>query len=154
MIPRVVIFYRFDCICNITIYVDDTTRYSKCDRHLICGNKFNWLLNLNLIYETLWSDAGSDLLISMLEKLSWFHLTGLITLVLLTWKWIGLVLRKNNLLRFWRWLSLLIWIRALTLYLLLKLSSRKLEPWFVLWSLRFFFLRLLCISMNLPYGHA
>ena len=24
-------------------------------RHLICGNNLNWLLNLNLIYEILWS---------------------------------------------------------------------------------------------------
>ena len=35
-------------------------------RHLICGNNQNWPLNLNLIYETLWTGAGSGLLISML----------------------------------------------------------------------------------------
>ena len=52
-------------------------------RHLICGNNLNWLLNLNLIYETLWTGVGSGLLISMLGKFSWFHLTGLITMVLL-----------------------------------------------------------------------
>ena len=52
-------------------------------RHLICGNNLNWLLNLNLIYETLWTGVRRDLLISMLEKLSWFLLTGLITMVLL-----------------------------------------------------------------------
>ena len=52
-------------------------------RHLICGNNLNWLLNLNLIYKILLTQAGSDLLISMLEKLNWFCLTGLITLVLL-----------------------------------------------------------------------
>ena len=34
--------------------------------------------------------------------------------------------------------------QVLTLFLLLNLSSRKLEPWFVLWS--FFLLRLICIS--------
>ena len=34
-------------------------------RHLICGNNENWLLNLNLIYETLWTGGGSGLLISM-----------------------------------------------------------------------------------------
>ena len=38
-------------------------------RHLIYGNNLIWLLNLNLIYETLWDGAGSGLLISMLEKL-------------------------------------------------------------------------------------
>ena len=50
---------------------------------LICGNNLNWLLNLNLIYETRWTGARSGLLISMLGKLSWFCLTGLITMVLL-----------------------------------------------------------------------
>ena len=63
----------------------------------------------------------------------------------------GLFLRKKHLLRCWGWLSLLNWIGALTLSLLLKLPLRKLEPWFVLWS--FFLLRLICISINLPYGH-
>ena len=52
-------------------------------RHLICGNNLNWLLNLNLIYETLWTGVRSGLLISMLGKLRWFCLTGLITMVLL-----------------------------------------------------------------------
>ena len=50
--------------------------------HLICGNNLNWLLNLNLIYETRWTGV-SGLLISMLGKRSWFHLTGLITMALL-----------------------------------------------------------------------
>ena len=51
--------------------------------HRIYGNNLNWLLNLNLIYKTLWTEARSCLLISMLGKLNWFRLTGLITLVLL-----------------------------------------------------------------------
>ena len=51
--------------------------------HLICGNNLNWLLNLNLIYETLWTGVRSGLLISMLGKLSWFRLTSLMTIVLL-----------------------------------------------------------------------
>ena len=50
---------------------------------LICVNNLNWLLNLNLIYKTLWTGVKSGLLISMLGKLSWFHLTRLITMVLL-----------------------------------------------------------------------
>ena len=52
-------------------------------RHLICGSNLNWLLNLNLIYEALWTGVRSGLLISMLVKLSWFCLTGLITMGLL-----------------------------------------------------------------------
>ena len=51
-------------------------------KHLICVNNLNWLLNLNLIYETLWIGERSGLLISTLEKLNWFCFTGLITLVL------------------------------------------------------------------------
>ena len=51
--------------------------------HLICGNNYNWLLNSNLIYKTLQSGVRSGLLVSMLEKLNLFCLTGLITLVLL-----------------------------------------------------------------------
>ena len=50
-------------------------------RHVICGNNLNWHLNLNLIYEALWTEARSGLLISMLGKLNWFRLTGLITLL-------------------------------------------------------------------------
>ena len=42
-----------DVNCDIDIYADDTTLYCKCDwEHLICGNNLNWVLNLNLIYET------------------------------------------------------------------------------------------------------
>ena len=70
-------------------------------RHLICDNKQNWLLNLNLICETLWTGARSGMLISMLEKLNWFCWTGLITQVLLMCKSMGLFWRKNHLLRCW-----------------------------------------------------
>ena len=120
-------------------------------RHQIMCN-LNWILpNLNLIYETSWNGVKSGILISILGKLSWFGLTGPITVVLLMWKWMGLVLRKNHLLRYWGWLSLLNWIGALTLSLLLKLPPRKMELfYFVLW--RFFLLKLLCISINLPYS--
>ena len=95
--------------------------------HLICGNNLNWLLNLNLICETLWTPVRSGLLISMLGKLSWFRLTALITVVLLMWKWMGQFLRKNHLLRCWGWPFLLNWIGVLTLSLLLQLPPRKLE---------------------------
>ena len=68
-----------------------------------------------------------------------FRLTGQITLVQLIGKWMCLFLRKNDLSRCRGCLSLLNWIVALALYLLLKLP-----PLFVLWS--FFLLRLLCKS--------
>ena len=112
---------------------------------------YNWLLNLNLTYETLWTGAGSGLLISMLENLtSLFDQSknsGAVNV-----KMDGSVLEKKHLLRCWGWLSLLNWIVALTWSLLLKLPPKKLEPWFIVWS--FFLLKLLCISINLPYAHA
>ena len=108
-----------------------------------------WFLNLDLICETLCIEAVSGLLISMLGKLNWFCLTGLMTNDVIYVKTNGSLLRKNHLLRCWGCLSLLNWIGAPTLPLSLKLLPRKLEPWLVVWS--FFLLRLLCISVNLPY---
>ena len=54
-----------------------------------------------------------------------FCLTGLTTLVLLIKKWLGLLLRKNHLLRCLNGLSRLNWIGALLLPVLLKLPPRK-----------------------------
>ena len=68
-----------DVICNIAIYADDTSLYSKSD----LWKQLELASELELIYETLWTGAGSDLLISVLEKLNWFCLNDLITLVLL-----------------------------------------------------------------------
>ena len=142
-----------DVIWDIAIYADDTTLYSNCDRHLICGVGFNWLLNWNL-----WDTGVGH------EVACWFQclkhstvfcfsfLTGLITLMLLTWEWIGLFVRKNHPLRCQGWFFLLNWIEAVTLSLLLELPPRKLKLWFVLWS--FFLLKLFCISRNLPYANA
>ena len=114
-----------DVICNIAIYADVLLSILSVMRHLICGNNLNWLLNLNLIYETLWTGIRSCLLILMLGKLSWFCLTCIITMVLLLmWKWMGLL---NHLLRCWGWPYLLNWIGVLTLSQLLKLPPRKLE---------------------------
>ena len=73
--------------------------------HLICGDSQNWLLNLNLIYKTLWTRPGKDLLILMQEILNWFHLTSLITHVLLMLEWLVLFLRKNHLFKCWGWFS-------------------------------------------------
>ena len=64
----------------------------------------------------------------MLDKNKMFPLTGLITLLLLVWKWIGLFLKKNHLVRCWECLE------SLTLSLLLELPPRKTEHWFVLWT--------------------
>ena len=54
--------------------------------HLICGRNLNWLLNLYLIYETLWTGIGSGLFIfgidvkmdgSVFEEKSSFKILGL-----------------------------------------------------------------------------
>ena len=56
-----------DVICNIAIYADDNTLYFKCDQASDLWQQLELVLNLNLIYETLWTVVRSDLLISMLE---------------------------------------------------------------------------------------
>ena len=63
-----------DVICNIAV---DTTFYSKCDKASDVWH-LNRLLNLILVYETLWIGLRSVLLISMLGKLNWFRLTDLL----------------------------------------------------------------------------
>ena len=95
-------------------------------RHMICGINFNWLLNLSLINDKLWTGAGIGLLISMLWKLNSF--VRPVSLVLLMWKWMGLFLRKNHLSTCWGWRFLLNCIRTLTLFLFVKLPLTKLEP--------------------------
>ena len=56
-----------DVICDIAIYVDDTNLYFLS---LICGNNLIWPLNMNLIYETLWTESRRGLLISIQGKFS------------------------------------------------------------------------------------
>ena len=121
--------------------------YSKCDKASYLWQQLELASELE---SDLQDTMGWDRKWLVLEKLSLFQLAGLTTLVLLMWKWMDLLMRKNNLLRCWRWLSLLNWIGALTSSPLQKLLPRKLELWFVLWS--FSLLMLLCISVNLPYS--
>ena len=78
-------------ICNIVIHADGTTLYSKCDQ-------------ASDLWQQLASELESDIqdtvdwrmLISMLEKSNWFHLTGLVTLLLLMWKCMGLFSLQNS----------------------------------------------------------
>ena len=117
--------------------------YAKNTVRVICGSIWSvattWIGLWTWIWSTRhWTGAGSDLLIAIPEKLNWFRLTGLITLVLMMGQ-------KMGLLRCWGWLFPLNWIGAFALSQLIKLPPRKFEPWFVL--------RLLCISISLPYDH-
>ena len=70
-----------DVICNIAIYADDTTLYSKCDQASDLRQQLE--LASELIYKKLWTGVRCGLLISMLGKLSWFRLTGLIMVLLI-----------------------------------------------------------------------
>ena len=74
-----------DVICDIAVYADDTTLYSKCDQASDLWQQLELAseLEADLIYKTLWTGVRSGLLISMLEKPIWLRLTGLITMVLL-----------------------------------------------------------------------
>ena len=48
-----------DVICDIGIYADDTTLYSKCDQASDLWQELELAFELELIYETLWTGAGS-----------------------------------------------------------------------------------------------
>ena len=71
-----------DLICNITIYSDDTTLCSKCNQASdLCQQiKLAFELESDQGNTVAWSMKCS-LLISMLEKLSLFCLTGPVTMV-------------------------------------------------------------------------
>ena len=116
-------------------------------RHLICGSNYNWLLNMNLVYKTLgWGrkwlvdfNAGK----TQLVLFDWSNSTGTTDV-----KMDESVLEERS----WGWPSLLNWIGALTWSLLLKLLSRKLEPWLILWSFYSPEVALyLCKSLICPY---
>ena len=72
-----------DLLCNIAIYADDTTLYSKCDQVSDLWQQLDMAVELES--DLLETGMGPEnvLLISMLEKFNLFCLTGLITLVLL-----------------------------------------------------------------------
>ena len=48
-----------DVICDITIHAEILLSILSVIKHLIFGNNLNWLLNLNMIYETLWTRVRS-----------------------------------------------------------------------------------------------
>ena len=71
----------------------------------------------------------------MLKKLNWFPLIGLITLVLLMWKWMSLSLKKNHISRCWGWLSVLNWVRGSFIISIPKTASKKIEA--LIYSIKF-----------------
>ena len=90
-----------DVVCNIVIYADDTTLYCKCDQAYNLWQTFELASELeSYLQDTV--EWGKKWLVDFIAgKRSWFRLTGQITMVLLMFKWMGLFLRKNHLLRCW-----------------------------------------------------
>ena len=110
-----------DVICNIAIYANDSSIYSKCDQ---ASDLWQLLELASELESNLWDimDWSRKWLVDFnvgktLVLFDWSKNT----VVLLMWKWIGPFLRKNYLLRCWGWLSLINLIGALTWPLLLKL---------------------------------
>ena len=71
-----------DVICDIVIYADYTTLYSKCDQVSDLWKQLESACEHESDLRDI-VDARNSLLISMQGKLSWFRLTDLITMVLL-----------------------------------------------------------------------
>ena len=73
-----------DVICDIAIYTDDTTLYSKCDQIFDLWQQLELASQLKYdLQDTMGWGKKWLVKISMLRKLNWFRLTGLIILVLL-----------------------------------------------------------------------
>ena len=85
-------------ICNIAIYVDDATLYSKCDQASDLWQQLELASELESDLKDT-ADWGKKWLLDFNAGKTQLRLTGLITLVLLMWKWTGQLLRKNHLLR-------------------------------------------------------
>ena len=71
-----------DVICEIVIYADDATLYSKCDRESDLWQQLELASELESDLQNT-VDWGKKWFVDFLGKLSWFRLTGLITMVLL-----------------------------------------------------------------------
>ena len=116
-----------DVICNIAIYADDATLYSKCNQASDLWRQLQLAVELESDLQDIvdWGrkwlvdfNAGKTHLVS-------FDLSNNIDAIDV--KMDGSVLEENHLLRCWGCVSLLNWTGPLTLSLLLKLPS-KLEP--------------------------
>ena len=115
-------------------------------RHLICGNQLNWLLNWIQIESEDTVDWERNWLVefnarkTQLISFDWSKNTGAIDVEM-----DGSVLEEKS---YFMMLGLNF---SSKLDSLLKPPPKKLESSFALWT--FFLLRLLCISINLPYRH-
>ena len=76
-------------ICNIAIYANDTTVYSKCYQASDLWQQAKLASELESDLQGTVDWGGSGLLIQCFKN-SWFCLTCLITMMLLIRKWMGL----------------------------------------------------------------
>ena len=133
-------------ICHMmlfAIYVNDTTLYSNCDQAFDLWQRLELASELYCDLQDIdWGING--LFFLMQEKLSFLCLSNVVTLVLLMWKLMSLFLKEMFFLRSWDWSSSskLDWCSYIG-------SIAKID-WFVIGN--FFLLRLLFISLNLPYS--
>ena len=142
-----------DVICDIAIYTDDTTLYSH-----VWWDIWSVATTRDSCWTWIWSTRHCGLGKKVVcwfqcwKKNSLLCLTDIIILVLLTWKWIGLFLMKNHILRCWGCLSLLKLDWESYIVSIARIASKKIGA--LICSMKFFSLRLLCISINLPYNLA
>ena len=116
-----------DVICNIAIYADDSTLYSKCDQASDLWQQLELASELESdLRDTV--DLGKKWLVdftdgkTQLVSFEWSNNNGSIDV-----KIDGSVLEEKSFLRCWGSPSLLNWIGILILSLLLKPPPRKLE---------------------------
>ena len=83
-------FLKAPLLLLMLLYIPSVSRHLNLDSLALTS-----ILEFDL--NALLTGAGSILLISMMEKLNWFRLTRLITLVLLTKISMGLFLIRNHL---------------------------------------------------------
>ena len=122
-------------------------------RHLICEQKLELAFELESdLPDTM--DCGSTWLVDLqpgktqLVSFYWSNNTGVIDL-----KMEGSIIEEKSCFKMLglTFSSKLDW-SSYIISIAIKSPPTKLEPWFILWS--FFLLRLLFISINLPYAHA
>ena len=140
-----------DFNCNIAIYADDTTLYSKYHQASDLWQQLEFASELEsdkrdtVNFGRKWH-IYFNAVKTRLVLFDQSNNTGAID-VKMDWS----VIDKKSLFKMLGWLSLLNRISVLTLFLLLQVPPRKMKPWLILWS--FFLLRLIFIFINLPYTH-
>ena len=118
--PKIFLLYindlLHDIICNIAIYAD-----IKCD---LASDLWQQVELASQLESDLWDTVewGRKWLVDFNARKAQVSFDWSITQVLLMWKWMNLLLRKNYHSRCWGWLSLLNWTGAFIISLLQESS--------------------------------